>query len=375
MIKRMIVMLAVVGVLLGGIIGYKGFLSGQMKKQIAIGGVPSVTVSTTKAAMSEWQPQISAVGTLRAAQGIEVASEAAGLVQHVHIKSGSNVRAGDVLVQLNADTDIANLEKLTVSRDLSQSVYERDKKQYLAKAVSQATLDADAADLRMKKAEVAQQQAQVDKKTIRAPFAGRLGICSLSSGQYLNVGDKIVTLQALESLYVDFFLPQQELSRITLGQTVVASTDAFPDQKFRGRITAISSKVEAQTRNVQIEAVIDNPQQKLLPGMYVKIQVQAGDAGHYLTIPRTAVAFNPYGETVYVVERGQDVNGQSIQTVKQQFVTVGPARGDQVAILKGIKAGDTVVTSGQIKLKNGSRVTVDNTVQPLNDPSPTPIEK
>ena len=197
----------------------------------------------------------------------------------------------------------------------------KETRSVLAKAVSQATLT----PMRLIQNEKGRGGTTAGpgrQKDDPGAFAGRLGICSLSSGQYLNVGDKIVTLQALESLYVDFFLPQQELSRITLGQTVVASTDAFPDQKFRGRITAISSKVEAQTRNVQIEAVIDNPQQKLLPGMYVKIQVQAGDAGHYLTIPRTAVAFNPYGETVYVVERGQDVNGQSIQTVKQQFVTV-----------------------------------------------------
>lgn len=374
MIKRMLIMLIAVGVIFGGIFGYKGVQSTMMNKSSAAGSVPVVTVSATKAVMEEWQPQISAVGSLRAVHGVDVTTEVAGLVQSVNFKSGDNVKAGEVLVQLNADTDIANLHTLTASRDLAQSVYERNKKQFLAEAVSQASLDADEADLKVKQAEVAQQQAQVDKKTIRAPFAGRLGIGSVNPGQYLNPGDKIVTLQALDSVYVDFYLPQQELSRVATGQTVVASFDAVPGQKFTGRISAINSKVNSETRNVQIEAVIANPQHKLLPGMYAVLKIQAGAANRYLTIPRTAITFNPYGETVYVIESAKDTDGITVKTVKQIFVTVGSSRGDQVAILKGIKEGDTVVTSGQLKLKNGSRVTINNAAQPLNDPDPTPID-
>ena len=201
-----------------------------------------------------------------------------------------------MLLQLNADTDIAKLQTLTASRDLARSTYERSKKQFLVKAISQASLDADEADLKVKQAEVAQQQAQVDKKTIRAPFAGRLGISSVDPGQYLNPGDEIVTLQALDSVYVDFYLPQQELSRVTLGQTVVASLDVAPDQEFTGRISAINSKVDPDTRNIQIEAIIANPKHKLLPGMYATLNIQAGPANSYLTIPRTSVTFNSYGE-------------------------------------------------------------------------------
>jgi len=371
----MVIMLIVAGVIFGGIFGYKGFQSSMMNKSLAAGTVPVVTVSATEAAVEEWQPQISAVGSLRAVHGVDVTTEVAGLVQSVDFKSGDNVKAGQVLVQLNADTDIAKLQTLTASRDLARSVYERSKKQFLVKAVSQASLDADEADLKVKQAEVAQQQAQVDKKTIRAPFAGRLGISAVNLGQYLNPGDEIVTLQALDSVYVDFYLPQQELSRVTLGQTVVASLDVAPDQEFTGRISAISSKVDPETRNVQIEAIIANPQHKLLPGMYATLNIQAGPANRYLTIPRTSVTFNSYGETVYAIESTEGTDGISSKLAKQIFVTVGSSRGDQVAILKGIKEGDIVVTSGQLKLKNGSRVNVDNAVQPLNDPSPSPVDK
>jgi membrane fusion protein, multidrug efflux system len=376
MAKRMVIMLIIVGVIFGGIFGYKAFQSHMMKKFMSAGGAPAVTVSTAAAVIDDWLPETSAVGSLRAVRGVDVSSEVAGQVQDLHFKSGDTVKARQPLVQLKAEADIAQLQTLAATLELSRSVYERNKKQFSVQAVSQAALDADAADLKVKQAQVAQQQAQVEKKTIRAPFAGRLGISSVNPGQYLNPGDKIVTLQALDSIFCDFYLPQQELSRIKPGQTVVAVTDTYPDKKFKGRISAISPKVDTQTRNVQIEALIANPRHELLPGMYVTIKIQAGAAGRYLTIPRTAVTFNPYGETVYLIgQSAKAADGKMRQTVKQVFVQIGPSRGDQVAILKGIKAGDIVVSSGQLKLKNGSSVNINNKVQPLNDPSPMPVEK
>jgi len=222
---------------------------------------------------------------------------------------------------------------------------------------------------------VAQQESLVSKKTIRAPFAGRLGISSVNPGQYLNPGDKIVTLQALDSIYVDFYLPQQELSRVSSGQAVAAATDTYRDKKFNGKISAISPKVDSQTRNVQIEALIANPRHELLPGMYATIKVQAGKAKRYLTIPRTAVTFNPYGETVYIVEeKGATKDGKPSLFVRQTFVTLGPARGDQVAIIKGVKEGERIVTSGQLKLKSGNPVVINNQVQPASDANPVPAE-
>lgn len=373
MTKKMVIMLVVVSVIFGGVFGFQAFQSYMMKKYMSAGGAPEVTVSAATASMQEWQPQISAVGSLRAVRGVDVATEVAGLVQSVNIKSGDKVKADQLLVQINADTDIAQLLTLTAARDLSKTVYERNKKQFLVQAVSQASLDADAADLKVKQAQVAQQEAQVVKKTIRAPFAGRLGINVINPGQYLNTGDKIVTLQALDSIYIDFYLPQQDLSRLAVGQTVVAATDTYPNKKFNGRISAISPKVDRETRNVQIEAILANPRHELLPGMYATVRIQAGHTQRYLTIPRTAVTFNPYGETVYIVEaKGKTPDGKPSLTVRQTFVTLGSARGDQVAILKGVKEGERVVTSGQLKLKSGSPVVIDNAVQPANDPNPTP---
>ena len=375
MTKRMVIMLIIIGVIFGGIFGYLGFRSYMMKKYMSSAAAPAVTVSVVTAVTDEWQPQISAVGSLRAVHGVEVANEIAGLVQSVHFKSGDSVAAGQLLVQLNADSDIAQLQTLTAARELSQSIYERNKQQFLAQAVSKASLDADASDLKVKQAQVAQQEAIVSKRTIRAPFAGRLGISLVNPGQYLNPGDKIVTLQALDSIYVDFYLPQQELSRISSGQAVVAVTDTYPDKKFNGKISAINPKVDPQTRNVQIEARIANPRHELLPGMYATIKVQAGATKRYMTIPRTAVTFNPYGETVYIVEeKGTTKDGKPSLFVRQTFVTLGPARGDQVAILKGIKEGERVVTSGQLKLKSGSQVVINNQVQPANDANPVPVE-
>ena len=375
MIGRMLIMLVAVGVVFGGIFGYQAFKARMMKKYMSSGQMPPVTVSALKAASEDWQPQLKAVGSLRAVRGVDVTCEIAGLVRSVHFKSGDEAEAGQILVQLNADSDIAQLHSLEAAAELAQTVYERDKKQFAAQAISRATLDSDAADLKGKQSQVAQQAALVDKKTIHAPFAGRLGISPVNRGQYLNPGDKIVTLQSLDSIYVDFYLPQKELSRVSPGQTVVAFTDAYPGRTFSGKISAVNPKVDPQTRNVQIEATLQNSRHELLPGMYASVAVRAGAVQRYLTLPRTAVTFNPYGETVYIVEEtGKGPDGKPARTAKQTFVTMGPTRGDQVAILKGIREGDLVVTSGQLKLKGGSPVVISNKVQPSSDAAPKPVD-
>ena len=376
MTKRMVIMLAVVGLLFGGIFGYKAFTGIMMKKYMSAGGIPPVTVSTIHATNEAWQPQFKAVGSLRAVRGVDLASEISGLVRSVHFKSGDEVKAGQLLVQLNADPDIAQLHALEAEADLAEITYERDKKQIEAQAISQSTLDSASADLKSKQAQVTQQAAVVAKKTISAPFAGRLGISSVNPGQYVNSGEKIVTLQSLDSIFIDFSLPQQELSRVSRGQTAVVFIDAYPGKTFTGKITAINPKVDPDSRNVQVEAVIANPGRELLPGMYATLEVLYGAAQHYLTLPRTAVTFNPYGETVYLVEeKGTDKAGKKTLTVRQTFVTLGPARGDQVAVLSGVKEGDQVVTSGQLKIKNNSAVIINNQVQPLNDAAPKPVEQ
>ena len=375
MIKRMMIMLVTVGVLFGAIFGYRAEKSEMMKKSMASFRPPPATVTAMKAEYQSWQPELKSVGTLRAVRGVDVTSEVSGLVTAVLCKSGADAKEGQVLVQLNADSDIAHLHSLQAQAELANTVYERDKKQFEAQAISQATLDSDASDLKNKRALVTEQAALVEKKTIRAPFAGRLGISTVNPGQYINPGDKIVTLQALDSIYADFYLPQQDLSRTSLGQAVVATTDTYPGRTFTGRITTINPKVDPATRNFQVEATFANPEHRLLPGMYVSVQVKAGARQQYLTLPQTAVTFNPYGETVFVVESGKGPEGKEVLTVRQAFVTTGSTRGDQIAILKGVKEGDVVVTSGQLKLKNGSSVVINNAVSPSNEAAPVPKDE
>jgi membrane fusion protein (multidrug efflux system) len=376
MVKRMLIMLIGVGFLFGGIFAYKAFVSYKMKKSMSVAQAPPVTVSAIKAEYVTWQPQLKAVGSLRAVRGVDVTTEIAGLVQTIHFKSGDKVSADQLLVQLNADSDTALLHSLEAAAELADTVYERDKKQYEAQAVSKATLDADAADLKVKRAQVKQQAAIVEKKSIRAPFSGRLGISTVNPGQYINPGDKVVTLQSLDQIYTDFYLPQQELSRIFLGQPVIVTTDTYPGRTFSGKITAVNPRVDPDTRNFQVEATISNPKHELLPGMYASVEVKAGEIQSYLTLPQTAVTFNPYGETVFVIEESaKGLDGKPLLIVRQAFVTVGPTRGDQIAILKGINENDTVVTSGQLKLKNGSRVIINNQVQPGNEAAPRPPDE
>jgi membrane fusion protein (multidrug efflux system) len=376
LVKRLGIMLVLAGLVFGGIFGFQAFKAHMIKQFMTSNKAPPVTVSAIKTEMHAWQPQLSAVGSLRAVRGVDVTSEIAGLVRSLHFKSGDRAAAGQLLVQLNADADVAQLRALEAAAKLARTTYERDKAQFEIEAVSKAQLDAAAADLKSKQAQAAQQAAIVDKKTIRAPFAGRLGISSINPGQYLNPGEKIVTLQELDPVYVDFSVPQQQLARITLGQKVVATTDTYPDQSFDGQITAIDPKVDPQTRNVQVEATLHNPKHQLLPGMFATVKVDSGAAEQLLTLPQTAVTYNPYGETVYLVVPGSNgPDGKPTLIAKQTFVTIGPTRGDQVAILKGVNDGDLVVTSGQLKLKNGSELIINNTVQPSNEAAPAPVDR
>jgi membrane fusion protein (multidrug efflux system) len=361
--------------LLVAVIGFVVFRS--IMKQIAQGAAPqpAVVVTAMKATQQQWQPQLKAVGSLRAIRGVDVTTEIAGLVREIRFKSGDEAKAGAVLVQLNADSDLAQLASLKAAADLAQVTLTRDQAQLAAEAISQAQVDSDAADLKSKRAQVDSQQATIDKKTIRAPFAGRLGITLVNPGQYLNPGDKVVTLQTIDPIYMDFNLPQQQISGVSLGQSVTVLSDAYLGQPFSGQVTAIDAKIDTATRNVQIEATVANPKKLLLPGMFGRAAVDSGEKNTYVTVPQTAITYNPYGATVFVTADKKDAKGNPQVQAQQVFITPGPTRGDQVAILKGVSEGSMVVTSGQLKLKNGTPVRVDNSVQPLNDQNPTPQEQ
>jgi membrane fusion protein (multidrug efflux system) len=382
-LKRWWYMLAAVAVLVFLIVGIKGFQIYRTIQAFKAQGAPKVTVSAARAEYSSWQPTLEAVGSLKAVHGADLSAEVSGIVESCEFESGQNVKAGTLLVRLRAADDLARLESLKAAAALAQSTYERDQSQFKVQAVSQATLDSDAANLRSARAQVAEQQAVVDKKFIRAPFAGRVGIRAVDPGQYVAPGTKLVTLQSLEPIFADFYLPQQNLAQIAVGQRVIVTTAAAAGQSFAGQIDAINPQVDPATRNVQLRARLKNEGLKLLPGMYVKVVIDSGAEQRLLTLPQTAIVYNPYGASVYLVKPagsaaqpatsgGAPPAAAANLVVQQQFVETGATRGDQVAILKGISAGELVVTSGQIKLKNGAAVVVDNSVTPMNSLNPAP---
>ena len=376
MIKRMIIMLIIVGIILGGIFGFINFKERMIKEYMASQGEPIHTVSTITANAMDWLPKMEAVGSLQASQGTNVSAEVPGIVEEIYFKQGDNVKLGMPLLQLRAKDELAKLEALKATAEINRITYNRNLAQFEVNAISKQTLDIDKANLEVATANVDQQQALLNKKLIRAPFTGKLGIRLVDVGQYLEAGTAISTLQALDTIFVDFFLPQQALSSLKTGQQVTLNSDTYPSDSFTGDITVINPIVDTNTRNVQIRATLNNPNHKLLPGMYVTVSITTGSAQRYITLPRTTITFNSFGSTVYRLENnGQDEKGKAKLIAKQSLVTTGATRGDQITILTGVKEGETIVTTGQIKLRNGSPVTVDNSIQPSNDANPQPSDQ
>jgi membrane fusion protein (multidrug efflux system) len=359
------------GVIAAGLIGFHQFKSHILKQVVASITSQLPTVATVKATTQDWQPELSATGTLRASDGADLSAEVAGIVGELYMHSGEDVQAGAVLMRLRPNDDDAKLEGLQATADLDQVTYQRDLRQLRAQGVAQATVDTDAGNLKNARAQVAAQQAQMAEKTVHAPFAGRLGVRQVDLGQYLAAGTTIVTLQALDPIFADFFLPQQALAQIKVGQAVTINADTYPGRNFPGAILAINPKVDPSSRMVQVRATLRNADRSLLPGMYVTVSVAAGAPRKLVTIPQTAVTYNPYGSLVYRIQRhAADAGGKDSLTVVQQFVTTGPTRGDQVAILKGLASGDEIVAAGQLKLRNNIGVLVNNAILPPDNPAP-----
>ncbi|HEY0299822.1 MAG TPA: efflux RND transporter periplasmic adaptor subunit [Rhizomicrobium sp.] len=370
---RMFLMLLITGgvlLLVFGLIAVRSSFSGGMA-----GGPPAQTVSTVRALPATWQPQLRAVGTLHAFQGADPAFEVPGLVTRIGFQPGDDVRAGMLLVQLRDDSDRAQLAALRASAVLAQQTYARNAALLKASAISRADYDSALANLNNIHAQIDAQQAIVDKKAIRAPYNGRVGIRQVDVGQYVNAGQTIVTLQQLDPIYVDFQVPQQQLSALSVGSKVAVATDAFPGTAFAGTVSAFDPKVDPGTRNVHVRASIQNPGGKLLPGMFATVVVSFGAPQKPITLPQTAIVFSPYGDTVFVVTRGKDANGQPTLTAQQRFVTLGDTRGDQVAVLDGVKPDEDVVSAGQLKLKNGTPIAVNNSIAVPNDSAPTPQDR
>nr|WP_295739784.1 efflux RND transporter periplasmic adaptor subunit [uncultured Acidocella sp.] len=367
-VKRTIIMLLIVVLILGLVFGW-GALRAVFIAKFLKGFANQVqTVATIQAQETPWQPAIQSVGTVTAINGASLSAEVGGIVDSIHFESGQDVQKGDVLLTLRANNDPAVLAQLQAQAKLDEINYARDLKQFAANAVAQSTVDTDRANLAAAQAQVAAQQASMDEKIVRAPFSGRLGIRQVNLGQYLQPGTAIVTLEQLNPLFVDFYLPQQALVALKVGQVVNLKIDAYPGQTFPAKIAAIGATVDSATRSIAVRAVLQNDDLRLRPGMFASVSVETGAPKEAVTLPQTAIAYSSYGDTVYVVKHGQ---GNAL-VADQVFVTLGATRGDQVQILDGVKPGDEVVTAGQVKLHNGSPVAVNNTIQPSNDPNPNP---
>lgn len=380
MTKRMIYMLMTVAVVFGLIFGWVALRSYFIKNYIAGMSDQAQTVATVKAEVTSWRENVRAVGTLSALRGTEIAAEVAGIVTKINFEAGQNVKAGDVLVELRADSDIAKLNSLKATMDLAQRNYARSAELLKKGNVSKATYDNQLSAYNAAKANVAEQQALVDKKVIRAPFEGVVGIKRVDIGQYVNAGVDLVTLQQLDPIHIDLLMPQQQLASIKAGVDVALTSDVYPGEQFTGKITGIDPKVDPDTRNFRVQATIGNKDRKLMPGMFASVEITVGEPHSYVTLPQTALTYNAYGETLFVVVPAKPAEGQSeapkeedgsprLEAI-QKFVTVGETRGDQVAILKGIKEGEIVVNGGQLKLKNGSHVVINNDVTMPNEAAP-----
>ncbi len=386
--KRLILMLVLVVILVGGLVGFNLFKVSMIQSHLAGMKNPPQTVTMQVAQTTQWNPQIQAIGSLRALHGVDLSPEVPGTVRSIAVPSGAMVHAGQLLLQMVDDAERAQVSAWEASVKLARITLQRDRSQLEIKAVSQAQLDADQADLDNKLAQWNLATAQLAKKSLNAPFAGRVGITTTNPGQYLNPGDKVITLQQLDPLWLDFTLPQEQVGDLAVGQKVSIQVDAWPEKRFEGKITALNPLVDASTRNIQVLAQIGNPAQILLPGMYAKVFWSHGKTQSWITLPQSAITYNPYGATVFILQPNPAAAAASPAgstgdkaampiapwTAQQVFVTTGPTRGDQVAILSGLQAGARVVTSGQLKLKSGIPVMVSPDAAPANDAAPTPQE-
>jgi membrane fusion protein (multidrug efflux system) len=367
MIKRMILMLAAMTVLVGGVIGFKLFGRHMMNVALANQKPPPVTVSTAEAHALEWRPTLHAVGTFVATQGIIVSAQLDGAVTQIAFEPGASVVAGQLLVQQDVSAETAQLESAEAAATLASLALERAKQLRSEGSNAPSDLDAATAGFQQTRAAVAAIRSTIEKKTLRAPFAGRAGIRQVNLGQFLRSGAAVVSLQALDPVFFNFTLPQQNAARIHVGQPVNVTVDAYPGELFAGTISATNPNVDEATRTLQVQATLENHAGRLQPGMFGSVDVQLPVAEKVVTVPLAAIVYNPYGNAVYLVENSKESGGP---VARQQFVQTGATRGDQVAILKGVEAGATVVTAGQLKLRNGASVVVNNSVVPASSAAP-----
>jgi membrane fusion protein (multidrug efflux system) len=365
-------MLLVVGLFIAAIGAYKFF---QIKAAIAQNSSyapPPEAVTTVIARQDDWPSSLNAIGSVAAVHGVTVSADLSGIVRSIEFESGRSVGAGQTLVRLETGTEQAQLAQAQAQHDLAKLNLERGRQLVAKGVIAQAEYDRLDAEARTSEAAVSTIRATIARKTVRAPFAGVLGIREISLGQHLNEGDAIVPLQSLDPLYVNFTLPQQDAADVHAGTLVHIAADTTTARNVSGKVTAVNSVIDEATRNVSVQATIPNPGLRLKPGMFVDVTVELGTHEHVIGLPASAINFAPYGNSVYVVETMKGPKGQSYKGVSQRFVKTGRGRGDQVAILSGLKPGEEVVTSGVFKLRPGAAVMVNNKIQPSNETNPRP---
>lgn len=374
MIRKIILALVLVLLIFGALAGVKAL---QFKTLMAMGKAyvpPPETVSSALVHAEKWQPTLSAIGTVTAVQGVTVTPEIAGTVTEVAFESGAVVKKGDLLVRLDTSLEEAQLKALEAQEDLSRINLERERTLRSQNMVSQSDLDAAEATEKQNKANADAVRATIEKKTIRAPFAGRLGIRQVNLGQYLDAGKPVASLQSLTPIYADFSLPQQNLSVLQAGMKVRLTADSFPGKQFEGTLTAINPDLDSSTRTVGLQATLENADQLLRPGMFIRAEVLLPEENNVLVIPATAVLSQPFGDSVYVIEEETGKDGKPHQTVRQQFIRTGLTRGDFITVESGLKSGEKVVRSGVFKLRNKMAVVENNTVTPETSTTPHPSD-
>jgi membrane fusion protein (multidrug efflux system) len=368
----MFMAIAGLGALIFVLVGIKALQIGKMMSMPK--GMPPTTVSSAPVKEEDWAPILSAVGSVSAVQGATVSTELGGIVAEVKFPNGSVAKQGDVLVKLDASAEEGQLHTAEADLELARSDLQRSRDLATRKVISKAELDAAESKFKQKQGSVDQMRSMITKKEVRAPFDGQLGIRQVNVGQMINAGQQVVSLQALDPVFVDFALPQQHLANLSQGLDVHVQTDAVPGREFSGKLTALSS-VDPVTRNVGLQATLENPDHALRPGMFVKVDVILPEKNKTIVIPGSAVSYAPYGDSVFVIEKKEDPkSGQESQIIRQQFVRVGEGRGDFVSITNGLKAGETVVSTGVFKLRNGMAVTVNNDLAPKPQLNPTPAD-
>lgn len=363
--------------LIAGALGGIKFL--QINRMIAQGKEfvpPPATVTTAPVMASEWEQRLTAVGSLEAVQGVTVTAELSGKIQQIVFEPGAHVEAGDLLVQQDISSEKAQLRADEATLALKKANHDRAKELLADNVVTQAAYDQALAEYKQALAAIDSIRSVIAKKTIRAPFAGRLGIRLVNLGQNLEGGEPIVSLQAMDPIFVNFLLPQNQIAQIQPGLTVRIASDALPGQEVQGRVTAINPLVEEATRNIRIQATVDNPQELLRPGMFVDVDVIMPKREDVRMIPTTAVLYAPYSDSVFVLEKQAAGDGQPDGlALRQQFVRLGAQRGDYVAVLSGVEEGDQIVSTGVFKYRNGQRVVVDNTLAPEFSLTPKPEDR